>query len=340
MPKAGFFQRLEQTILRRYASWLDRRVPPRSEITLVQNNIFIYPNVQFIYFFVAVMVLWMAATNYENNLAFGLSFLLLSVFVVCIHHTYNNLAGITLRVLGATPVFLDEYSEVELLLSSQRPRFRESLRLFWHPEQAVVNTFFGGGQGHRVSVSVRANRRGFFKPTRLTVDTVYPLGIIRAVSYLDLDVKILVYPKPVCYSPWQSTAGKGEDGETLVAQRGNDEFSHLQEYQPGASLQRVAWKQFAKGRGMQVKEYGEYVSQQLWLDWDEFPSLEMEARLSNLCYWALQLDQRGEHYGLRLPVVIITPDSGELHLKKILTALALYGDPPLTKGEAHQRMGI
>lgn len=320
------FQRLEQKILQRYARWLNQRIPPQREVTLVQTNIFIYPNIQFIYFFAVVMALWIAATNYENNLAFALSFLLLSIFVVCIHHTYNNLAGLKLTAIGSNPVFMEEYAEVELLLSSSKNRMRDALRLGWSPAHLVTTALINTAQV-RIQVPVQAMQRGLFNPRRLTIDTVYPLGIIRAVSYVDLDVQILVYPKPVCHAHWQAGAGDGTEGDVLTVRRGSEEFSHLQEYQAGDALKLVAWKQLARERGMLVKTYGDYVSQTLWLDWKQFPALSTEARLSTLCYWALQLDKKGDYYGLRIPAAVIEPGSGAAHLGKVLTALALFDNP-------------
>src|SRR5690606_30172336 len=235
-----------------------------------------YPNVQFIYFFVVVMALWIAATNYENNLAFAMSFLLLSIFIVCIHHTYNNLAGLKLTAIGSAPVFMGEYAEVELLLSSSKTRMRDALRLGWSSDHLVTTSLIDTAQV-RLRVPVQATRRGWFNPDRLTIDTVYPLGIIRAVSYIDLDVQILVYPQPVCLASWQARTGEGRDGDVLTARHGHEEFSSLQEYQAGDPLKHVAWKQLARERGMLVKTYGDYISQKLWLDWDQFPMLAMEA---------------------------------------------------------------
>lgn len=317
---------MEKWILKRYAEWLNRRIPPRREITLVQNNIFIYPNWQFIYYFIAIMLLWLAATNYENNLSFALSFLLLSIFLVCILHTFNNLAGLTVSVVGAEPVFAGEYAEVELLLSTGEGKNHDALNLGWEKNHFVQVSLIDVTQ-QRLKVSVKATKRGLFNPGRLTLDTVYPLGIIRSVSYLDLDIAILVYPQPVCHAGLTSLQGDATDGQYSSTRRGSDEFSHLRDYQPGASLKQVAWKQLAKGRGLQVKEYADYVSQHHWLDWDHLPGLGMDERLSTLCYWALVLEKRGDDYGLRIPGIEVTPGTGEQHRQKILTALALYGVP-------------
>jgi uncharacterized protein (DUF58 family) len=324
MTSRSLFARLEHFILQRYARWLDNRIPPRREITLVQNNIFIYPNWQFIYYFIVVMALWLAATNYENNLAFGLCFLMLAIFIVCILHTFNNLSGLVVTVIGVQPVFVDEYAEVEVLLGTGEHKPRDALNLYWDKEHSVTASLVDVPQ-QRIKVPVKVTQRGLFNPRRMTLDTVYPLGIIRGVSYLDLDIQILAYPKPILFAPLVAGTGEASEGEQVSTQRGSDEYSHLREYQPGDALKQVAWKQLAKGRDMQVKEYADYVQQHHWLDWDGFSTLPTEKRLSNLCYWALQLDKQDEVYGLKLPGNVIAPNSGAHHLQQVLTALAMVG---------------
>lgn len=46
--------------------------------------------------------------NYQNSLAYGLTFLLMAVFVVTILHTYRNLAGLVLKAGGGAAVFVGE----------------------------------------------------------------------------------------------------------------------------------------------------------------------------------------------------------------------------------------
>ena len=54
----------------------------------------------------------------------------------------------------------------------------------------------------------------------------------------------------------------------------------------------------------------------MWLDWELFPGLGVEQRLSHLCHWALEFDGNGEEYGLRLPGVVIEPATGDKHRER------------------------
>ena len=106
---------------------------------------------------------------------------------------------------------------------------------------------------------------------------------------------------------------------------GSDDFYGFRDYRQGDSPRQIHWKGLARGQGVQTKQYGAYASRSVWLDWEMFPGLGVEQRLSHLCYWALEFDRQAEEYGLRLPGLAIEPGLGERHRDGVLQALALYG---------------
>ncbi|MEX6784375.1 DUF58 domain-containing protein, partial [Pseudomonas aeruginosa] len=104
----------------RWQRWLNRRIPPASSVELNQRRVFILPTRQGGAFGLALLVMLLAAINYQNSLAYGLTFLLLSLGVVTILHTYRNLAGLRLTALGADPVFAGERAGFRVRLESPR----------------------------------------------------------------------------------------------------------------------------------------------------------------------------------------------------------------------------
>ncbi len=308
----------------RYKSWIDRRIPPSQQVTLTQKNIFIFPNRHALFYFIVVATLWIAATNYENNLAFGLGFLLIALFVVAILHTFNNMSGLQLSVVHVPTVFAGEYADVEFLLQTREGQNRDSLHIGWHKEH-YIHTGLVNTPQQRIKVPVQATRRGWFNPGRITIQTTFPLGIIRSWTHMDMDVRILTYPKPVRFADLQAVKSADGEGEESGTQKGSEEFDSLQDYIPGMSLRQVSWKHAAKGQGLKAREFIDYTESFLWLDWETLPTLGVEERLSTLCYWALESEKSGEVYGLRMPGVEVLPDSGAKHMEQVLTALALYG---------------
>lgn len=75
----------------RFNRWLNRRMPPANSITLNQRKIFILPTRQGLIFALLVCAMVMAGINYQNSLVFALAFLLASLFMVAMLHTYRNL---------------------------------------------------------------------------------------------------------------------------------------------------------------------------------------------------------------------------------------------------------
>lgn len=306
----------------RFMLWLDRRVPTARRIHLDQNKLFVFPSAAgFAYFFVLV-VLWLLATNYQNNLVFGIAVLLSSMFVTAILHSYANLAGLELQFFGAEPVFAGQDALFGISISHSGKRPRHNIRLsFKGGSVEVVDPEFK--LQNNVFVCISTARRGWFKPGRVRVESVYPLGLLRVWTYLDLDCQVLVYPKPISSSVNHNQHTSADDGH-LINGNGSDDFIGLKTYQEGEPLQQVAWKQYASEKGLFSKQYGDAVDEQSWLNWDFFAGQDTEQRLSRLCGQALDLAKRPVDYGLKLPGVVIAPGRGESHLRQTLTALALF----------------
>nr|WP_269783515.1 DUF58 domain-containing protein [Marinibactrum halimedae] len=193
------------------------------------------------------------------------------------------------------------------------------------------------GEQARFAVYVKAHERGWFYPGRITVKSVYPLGIFRCWTHLDLGVQILTYPKPINAGPIPPAVGNNDEGK-LHSLHGGEDFAGLKTYQLGDSLRHVAWKQYARGQGLHTKNFSAFLDSRHWLDWDLLAGLDTEARLSRLTYWALELEKTASDYGLRLPGVEIIPSRGKHHQDAVLKALALFGksDEPASltvKGE-------
>ena len=106
----------------RFRQWVNRRIPPAREVTLDQRRIFIFPSRAGFFFGCCLLVMLIAAINFENNLSYGLTFLLATLFIVATLHTYANLSGLTLRALRAEPAFAGQQSEFHLMIERSKQR--------------------------------------------------------------------------------------------------------------------------------------------------------------------------------------------------------------------------
>lgn len=306
---------------RRWQAWLDRRIPRRTQVTLDQRRIFIFLSRPGLLGAAMVAALFIAGINYANNLLLGISFFLASLFVIAIHHTYANLSGLRITALSATPAFAGEEARFQVRLDDPREREHESLLLDWDGVQSPVEWVNGWVD---VAVPLPARRRGWLRPPRLRIESTYPLGLLRAWTWLDLDLAALVYPHPEASEVMPVGPGKEGEGER-TRRRGHEDFDSLKVFTPGDPLAHVSWKHLARGQGLLTKTYASEEAGSEMLDWDALPGVPIEARLSRLTWWVLQLAQQNHAFGLRLPGTEIPAAVGIEQRDACLRALALFG---------------
>ncbi|BBB25886.1 DUF58 domain-containing protein [Amphritea japonica] len=327
-----------QRLRRGFLDWSLRRSPRLKQLTLSQRRIYILPSRAGFVFLLLLLVMLLLAINYQNNLMFAATFLLGSVFVVAILHTYANLSGIRIQFARAHACFTGEQIAFDLVLSANGTRQYESIQLRLAEGAGCAVDLL---EQRQVSISLYqpTHYRGPLRASPMLIETFYPLGLFRAWTWLQADLQALVYPRPVAGGALPDLTGSGSGEQALTRSTehsGGEEFAGLEQYQPGMSLKRVAWKNYARGQGMYAKHFVELGDNQRWLSWQFWPELEREARLSRLTWWALQLHRRGEKYGLLLPGIEISPDRGEVHRVQVLEALACFGlDTDIGSTEQH-----
>lgn len=328
---------LNKHIKQRHQRWLKRRMPANSQQVLNHRNIFIFPSKAGLGFVFAVALLWLLGTNYQNNLIIVLAFLLLSLLHTCIFYTYANFSGLSIQVKHVGPCFANGMACVTLQLKANTQQKKakktyENLQLSF-PNAPAIYINVVAGQTQTVVLQLPVGQRGWYLAPRLTLSTVYPLGIMRAWSYLDMDIQVLVYPQPITADmPSIKSAAVNDDNkaqQVLVSTNIAEDISHLRDYQYGDSPRHIAWKTYAKGQGLNTKAYENVIAaeQQQWLDWNDFTGIATEGRLSRLCHCVLTADQQQQAYGLRLPGSTTPIGSGANHRQEALAALALYGKP-------------
>lgn len=325
MKRAGL---PEQFFRQRWARWLDRRIPRDSSITLNQRRIFIFLTRQGGLAVLVMAALFVGGINYANNLLLALSFFLGSLFVVAIHHTYANLSGLRISALSACPAFAGEEARFLLRLDDAREREHESLLIEWSGVQMPVAWV---NAAEDIAVALPALKRGWLRPPRLKISSTYPLGLLRAWTWLDMGMAAIVYPHPEASDV--VPAGPGNEGEgEKQRRRGHEDFDGLKRFTPGDPLAHVSWKHLARGRGLLTKTYASEETGSDILDWNALPGLGIEVRLSRLTWWVLMLAQQNHAFGLRLPGTDMAASLGIEHRDECLRALALFGREGLDPG--------
>jgi len=307
-------------------AWVLRRVQRQSVATVPRHRVYIVPTRFGFGFALMTQVMLLGATNYSNSMAYALSFLLGALGLVCMHHTHANLVNLRVRAGRVEPVYAGEPLQFEILIENPSRRARHDLQLGWPSLPALTGGDVAPLQHSRLTLEATTRVRGWRDCGVFSLSTEFPLGLFRAWTWIELDLAGLVYPLPVDAGLKPERAG-GLGGDTAGSGDGQEEFAGLRAYRAGDSLRLVHWKSLSKAQPPMVKQFTDTASPELWLDWQSLPTLETEARLSQLARWVLDAQAARLHFGLRLPGVEIAPASGEDHVHACLGALALLGQP-------------
>ncbi len=307
-----------------FARWLDRRVLPCQKTILTRKNTYIFLTSHGLVFLLLSMGIFLGGINYQSSLMLALAFFMISFFMISMLYTYRNLVGLVIEAAHVQNCFVGQSALFSLNLTRQGSRTYESIQLIWdrniqeRVDLIEVRCF-------KVALLLPAHRRGIYRPGRLKIETTYPVGLLRAWTWVSLEMSCWIYPRPVNAELPAIKAAMGE-GREMSQQSGLDDFSGLRRYVPGDSLKQIDWKVLARSHELYTKTFVQALDEEIWVDWQDFPCLATERRLSALCYWILYWIQANKPVGLRLPGFEQMPGCGFVHQQRCLEALARYDD--------------
>lgn len=311
----------------RFASWAQRRHEVGTQTVLSHRNVYILPTRAGWFFALTLLVLLVAAINYQLNLGYLLTFLLAGSALVSLHVTHNNVRGLALaaRIPDDSRLYAGQPAALRLQLQSP-DRQRWGLRM-----AADSQEFHAVDVDRNASVDFAlpwtAHVRGLQPWPRLLIESRFPLGLWRAWSVWRPGASIWVYPAPEMPAPplpaQQQTPSEGQSPARLAP---GDELDDLRHYRRGDPLRHVVWKK-ARGDDLVVRAATPATAlPELWLDWNDLPGAQpLEARLSRLCAWVLAAQRNPAPFGLRLPGLELPPANNPGHTLRCLRALAAYG---------------
>jgi uncharacterized protein (DUF58 family) len=322
---------LPRPIRRYFDNWFDARNPARGDTILLHNRrLYILPT-RFGYLFaIMLLLLFFAAINYQNSMAFVLTFMLTSLGIISLWHTHKNLLGITVKLQIPRPVFSGEFCELKFEVSHANSSRRFAIGIQYAGETPVYLKLEPAGNTV-AKLKIPSAHRGQFKPGGITVFTRYPTGLFHAWGWLKFDLPILIYPRPTANVKLQQSMVDQYDGQVSTSTIEGDDFAGLREHREGESLRHISWKAYAQGKGMLTKTFQGQARPTLWIDWQLLGEGSLEDKLSFMTALVLAAESQEQKYGLRLPGTSIEQNFGNAHKHVCLQALAIFRQADLNQ---------
>ena len=319
-----FFGQIRDDANLRVARWARKRQGTDEASTVLRpGRVYILPTGVGLVFGLMTFAMLLGSMNYNNNLSFVLTFLLIGIGLVSMHQCQRNLVGLELSFAGTDPVFAGQAIQFRIAVSNQSINARYGICIYHGSTQSEVLDL-QAGESKVFVLPVATNRRGWIQLDRFGIRTLFPFEMFRSWAWLHMDLSGLVYPYP-SENPPEPPETRVAHGHRQQDARGEEDFAGLRRYHIGDSPKHVAWKAFARSGQLLSKQFSGADTSSLWFDYDEIPVADLEECLSILTRWIVNSDRTLEDYGLRLPGLEVQPAHGEAQRQTCLEALAVFG---------------
>ncbi|MBL8342996.1 MAG: DUF58 domain-containing protein [Rubrivivax sp.] len=309
-----------------FRRWWQARLPLSDTWVLGQRNIYILPTRAGFVFALTLVVMLLAAINYQLNLGHALTFALAGAGVVSMHMTHATLRGLTLHLKPVASVFAGEPAQLEVVVTNpggQRHglalRF-ENAALAGSGALAWCDVPAGGQQ--TIHLALVPPARGWHAVPTLVVQTVFPFGLFRAWTVWRPAARVLAWPRPEADAPALPTSTGQPGDEAGRPRHAGGEFDGVRPWQRGDTMRQVVWKKVARSNELVSRDTAGAGRGEVWLDWAATAMAGTEPRLSRLAAWVLAAERAQLPFGLRLPGREMAPAAGAAQRLAALDMLA------------------
>lgn len=294
------------------SQWIVKRFQVDQSKTLRQKDVLVFIYKQGFLYLILILITFIAGINYANNLILGFCFLISAILCISFYLTFKQLHDLQIDLVPPEVGQVDQVLSLKLLIKQSVASARY-LRIQWQAREQLI---YIDQTQHSVELPFIAEKRGLYEFETIKIYSTYPLGLVRAWTYLSPKQKVWIAPKAY---DWQ----KEHKNQATSAQDSLDEFKELRGFQHGDSYQNVAWKQVARGQGFLIKMFEAQANHQhLEIDYQQIPAQSHEDKLSFMMGLVEQCEQLGDDYALILPQTRLERGQGQSQLIKAKLLLA------------------
>jgi len=327
---------VKRTLLSRFRTWINRRIPRSDVHRLSHNNLFIVPTRFGFGLLFCCMLLFVLGTNYQNNPILILCYLLLSWFLLSMYVCFFNLNQSVINMDKIGPSYVNDQFEVKINVNTKSSKAEWQLSI----ENKYIHSVASIEDEQTINFRLEADRRGYRQLPKIKLSSQFPFGLFVCWSYLRFEQSHWVYPNAQ-QGDWRTSDRQFEDPESQVESATTDtlpktkvleqNFEGIKPFQPGESMSKVSWKHQAKqpDAALVLKDFSDNPQGDNWLRFDLVSGDNLEQKLSVLTHAVLTLESENQPYGLMLSGyqghnILLDPDCGSAHLTACLQTLACY----------------
>ena len=293
------------------------------------HKVYIIPTRYGLAYLLGIALMLLVGAAHANNSVNMLAFFLLSLAFITMVQTHHSVRDMHLHKAYVDSGFAGGEIVVHTMLvnrnSEPRGLYRARVPKLKASREFNSDIVVRSGEVVHLQTSYHVEKRGRFSIKRITLSSVYPVGLFRAWKYVPAELDYFVYPKPVNRQKLPIRHKQSEDIALGMPVSGEDFYGHRR-YHQGDSQHHIDWKARARGRPLLVKDFREQETPSVILDYYLAAGADAESKLSQLSAWVEQAHKSNQPFELILPGQRGHLDRGHAHAVRCWQDLAVFSE--------------
>ena len=244
----------------------------------LRNNskIYIYPYFNGIGLSLFVFFSFLISVFYENNSGLLLSIIIFFIFFISILISHQNINNLKISSLNEYYVEANKNKNLTFIIENLSKEKKLNIDIYFQ-KQNIVNYNFSK-KINNFKLNYNKKLRGVYLLDTITLNSIYPFGVIKTKINHNPDCDIIVYPQSI--KPNQELLNEFNIDKSIDA----DDFDGIDEFKNGDSYSKIAWKISTIDKKYIKIFKDKEKTQKLILDLDRYNELEFELLLSYSIY--------------------------------------------------------
>ena len=282
----------------------------------LRNNskIYIYPNFNGIGLSLFVFFCFLISVFYENNSGLLLSIIIFFIFFISILISHQNINNLKISSLNEYYVEANKNKSLIFIIENLSKEKKLNVNINYQKENIGNFNFFK--KINYFNLNYNKKLRVVYLLDTITLNSIYPFGVIKTKINHNPDCDIIVYPQSI--KPNQELLNEFNINKSIDA----DEFDGIDEFKNGDSYSKIAWKKSTIDKKYIKIFKDKEKTRKLILDLDKYNELAFELLLSYSVYIIQYFHQNKINLILKHQGTTLLLDENEKSLKQIYKYLA------------------
>jgi uncharacterized protein (DUF58 family) len=310
---------ISKALNRFYFSIVAKKLTQYPSPTISRKNIYIFPTKHGFQIGLFIILSLIAATIYQINLGLIILVTLSILFFLSILITFENINHLSFHPVESI-VSNQNNKGIKIQVTNHTHQKKLTFQISSRDNslQSSDVNFYAGE--NTVFLQGLFRQRGRYDFPLLKIETVFPFGIVRAWSWLQLKEPIYVYPAPIQYfknfNHFLTQTLKNQSNS-------NEDFDGIDQFQEGMSESKIAWKISNSKNQLYIKKFEKHLNiSKILIDYEQIPGTDHEAKLGIMVYLLFDCLQQKKEFAIKIKDVESEYGQTSVHLNKLLKIIA------------------